>query len=133
MRRIAATLLLVVASSLAACGGGDDGATVTADADVQGSPQLRLEADPDGAPAYTSEEAVASEGNVAFVIENPTSESHTVAVEDEGGRVLGRTRIAINGSQTFTITMQAGTYTYFCTVPGHRKAGMEGTLTVEPG
>jgi uncharacterized cupredoxin-like copper-binding protein len=31
------------------------------------------------------------------------------------------------GSASFSIA--AGTYTFYCSVPGHREAGMEGTLT----
>jgi uncharacterized cupredoxin-like copper-binding protein len=29
------------------------------------------------------------------------------------------------------VELKAGTYKFFCTVPGHRQAGMEGTLTVQ--
>ena len=30
-----------------------------------------------------------------------------------------------------TVNLPAGTYTYYCTIPGHLAAGMVGTLTVE--
>ena len=33
-------------------------------------------------------------------------------------------------SETVTINAPAGEYTYYCSVPGHRPAGMEGTLTL---
>ena len=35
------------------------------------------------------------------------------------------------GSTTVTINAPAGTYTYFCGVPGHKEAGMAGTITVQ--
>jgi len=34
-------------------------------------------------------------------------------------------------SKVPSITFKPGKYTYFCTVPGHRQAGMEGTLTIK--
>lgn len=128
--KAAAALILVLAAALAGCGG-DSETTVTLDEDVVGSPQLRFEPDPDAEFAFNAEKATAKSGNVSFVIENPTPVPHTIAVEDKSGKVLGRTRTAIRGKEYVIINLQPGTYTYFCAVPGHREAGMEGTVTVE--
>jgi uncharacterized cupredoxin-like copper-binding protein len=32
---------------------------------------------------------------------------------------------------TFTADLKAGTYIFYCQVPGHEQAGMKGTLTVK--
>lgn len=131
-RRLTGLLLCVlVAAAAGGCGGGDDGTTVTLDEDVVGSPQLRFEPAPDGELAFSADEATAKSGNVSFVIENPTATPHTIAVEDKSGKVLGRTRTAIRGKEFVIINLKPGTYTYFCAVPGHREAGMEGEVTVE--
>lgn len=42
--------------------------------------------------------------------------------------------VAAKGGDTATGGVSAdepGTYTYYCSVPGHRSGGMEGTLTIE--
>ena len=38
---------------------------------------------------------------------------------------------AARAPSSITVSLKAGTYTFFCEVPGHRAAGMFGTLTVK--
>ncbi len=56
---------------------------------------------------------------------------HDVAIENAAGEVIGQTEITAEGSDSTEVELKPGTYTFFCTVPGHREAGMEGTLTVK--
>ena len=46
------------------------------------------------------------------------------------GKVLGATPPFSGGTKTLSLNLPAGTYTFYCSVPGHEQAGMKGTLTV---
>jgi len=141
MKKLAVMFAVLVSIALVACGGSDDStgtetggeATSGAAADTgkQGGSTLSLEADPDGQLAYTSEEATAEAGEVTVDFNNPQSLPHDVAIEDSSGETVGKTDVISDDSATTTVDLSPGTYTYYCTVPGHRDAGMEGTLTVK--
>jgi uncharacterized cupredoxin-like copper-binding protein len=53
-----------------------------------------------------------------------------MTVASASGAVLGATPSFQGGSKSLTLNLEPGTYKFYCTVPGHRQAGMEGTLTV---
>jgi plastocyanin len=50
--------------------------------------------------------------------------------QGSNGPIVGGTPTFQGGTKTVTVNLKAGTYTFFCSVPGHRAAGMQGTLTV---
>jgi uncharacterized cupredoxin-like copper-binding protein len=62
---------------------------------------------------------------------NKAELAHNLTIEGPGGTNLGATETFSGGSKTLSVTLKPGTYKFFCTVPGHRQAGMEGTLTVQ--
>ena len=151
MKKVAAFLVLVLAAfALVACGGGDDttssstepapeattegnaaGGGGAKEAGGGGGATLSFEADPEGALAYTTTEATTKAGKVTVEFDNPQSLTHDVAIEDSSGKEVGATELIADSSDSTTVNLKPGTYTFFCSVPGHREAGMEGTLTVE--
>lgn len=142
--------LLLAALALAACGGGDDttsGETAAsggaaqeetseesgkeAEGGTAGSASVAFEADPGGSLEFTTDSATAEAGEVTVDFTNSSSVPHDVAIEDEGGETIAQTETLAEGSDSTTANLKPGTYTFYCSVPGHRQAGMEGTLTVK--
>jgi len=148
MKKLAVLLALALASTaLVACGGGDDNTTTTeteaagkANAAPEGGKEeggsgggstVEFEADPSGELAYTTTEASAEAGKVTIDFKNPQSLTHDVAIESSGGEEAGKTELIGEGETSTTVNLKPGQYTFYCSVPGHREAGMEGTLTVK--
>jgi plastocyanin len=76
--------------------------------------------------AFNVKSLSAKHGKVTLVMANPSSLQHGVAIQGHAvGKVVGKGR-----TSTITVTLKKGTYTFYCPVPGHRAAGMKGTLTV---
>jgi plastocyanin len=91
---------------------------------------LQLEAD-ETEIAYDTTSLSSKPGKVTIDFNNPSSLPHNVAIESEGGEQLGESETIAKGKSSVTAELAPGTYHFYCTVPGHREAGMEGTLTVK--
>jgi plastocyanin len=138
MKKATALLVLVLASvALVACGSSDDDSTGASTSETttesSGGPAggaLEIAAAESGL-AYASDTASSEGGKVDLVFNNPQPLAHDVAIEDSGGKTIGQTEIVTEGTDSTTVALKPGAYKYYCTVPGHREAGMEGTLTVE--
>jgi plastocyanin len=92
---------------------------------------IEVEADPSGNLSFTTDNATAKAGKDTVNFTNSAPVPHNVVIEDENGKELGGTEVITESSASAEVDLKPGTYTYFCSVPGHRQAGMEGTLTVK--
>jgi plastocyanin len=90
---------------------------------------LKLAADPGGLLSFDTRQLSAKAGAVTIAFTNSSSVEHNVTVA-QGSAVAGSTPTFTGGSKTLTVNLKPGTYTFYCSVPGHRQAGMEGTLKV---
>jgi len=118
-------------STAPATGGNAQGAEAKEGEGGGGGSALNFEADPGGELAYTTTTATAKAGKVTVDFKNPQALPHDVAIEDSQGKQIGVTEEITESSTSTTVNLKPGTYHFYCTVPGHREAGMEGTLTVK--
>ena len=86
-----------------------------------------LSADPGGDLAFTKTRLRATPGRVTLVMRNPSTSGlpHGIGIKRKRGE-------AVDPGETSRVSIRLGPgrYTYYCTVPGHRAAGMKGRLVV---
>jgi plastocyanin len=127
-RLVAVPAVLLVSIAGAAGCGGDDAESTAAPAPKDGGGSLALRAVP-GQLRYDKAQLSAPAGKVTIVMANASSVPHDVDLEGNGvsadGAVVGEGK-----TSTVSADLKPGTYTFFCSVSGHRQAGMQGTLTV---
>jgi plastocyanin len=143
--RLMACLLAVGALAVAGCGGsssnnngggggGGGGSTPTSTpaSNSGGSSSsgggVPIAADPNGSLKFTTTTLKAKAGTVTFDFTNKASIPHAFAIKGNGVNAKGKT--VTGGSDTLTVKLKPGTYTFYCPVDGHKAAGMQGTLTV---
>jgi plastocyanin len=147
MKKLSAVAVLVVASlALAACGGGGSSTTSTSEATSEStSPAtesagakesmsgstIKFEANPEGQLMFTEMSASGKAGDDTIDFKNPSSTPHNVSIEDSSGKKIAETETITESETSTKVELEPGKYTFFCSIPGHREAGMEGTLTIE--
>lgn len=130
-------VLALAASALVACGDDESSTTSAAEESTSSAApsgeggSLAVSAVPDGSFQFTEDSLSTEAGAITVEFDNPSSTPHNVYIEDESGEILAESETISEGTTTTDADLEAGTYTYFCDIPGHREGGMEGTLTVE--
>ena len=121
-------------ASVVAKPGKDTGLLATAVPQAGGGPAakakngvLSIPADPSGQLSFATKQASAPPGKLTVQMPNKSGTPHDIVIDGKGkGQVVQN-----GGVSKFTATFAAGSYTYYCSVPGHRQAGMQGKLTVK--
>ena len=128
IRRLALPALgLLVALVLGACGGGVDEGTIPGrggGAPTSGARTIEVEA---RNFAFVPDHLRATAGEELALRLHSSDNSHDFAIDGLG------LVAEVAGGETETVRLRidrVGKYPYFCTIPGHRDGGMEGTITV---
>jgi plastocyanin len=106
------------------------GTTTTAEAAQGGGETVKVSSPADGSTVFEPSKLTAKAGSVTIDYDNPSPVAHSIAIEG-GGKTLDESEIAADTTLTASADLEPGKFVYYCTVPGHREAGMVGTLTVK--
>jgi plastocyanin len=110
----------LLAEAVQQAGGGEPAVAEGGELEIEATAQL----------AYVTDKATAEAGELTIKSPNPSGTPHNIALEGNGVDEVGEV-VQDGGVSEISATVEAGEYTFYCSVEGHREGGMEGTLTVE--
>ena len=128
--------LPLVGLSLVACGGGDSSATSSGSGPASPTPAARTVMITAKEYSLTPNQVSANVGErITFELHNMGTMAHGLEVELPAGdeEIDGLVNPGDTGELTVTMPSNAGSFEYYCPVPGHKQLGMVGTLTVAQG
>jgi uncharacterized cupredoxin-like copper-binding protein len=144
LRRLCLVSLGIACLGLGACGSSDKSSSSSGSsssttksssssggtASAGGGSKVALKAEATGLK-FDKKTATAKAGTVTMTMNNPQGGQvpHAIAVEGNGVDKDGKV-VQPGGTSTISVKLKPGKYTFYCPVDGHRKAGMQGTLTV---
>jgi plastocyanin len=141
-----AGILGVLLLAVAGCGGGNGGpatpapTSVPSPAAVTPAAPTSVPASPAGTPTTSLQvldfklnpfDLTVRSGLVSIIVDNAGPTVHNVAIRGDDETILGTSPDLREGeSGTLEATLEPGSYTLFCSLPGHESLGIKGTLTV---
>jgi plastocyanin len=94
---------------------------------VEKAGTIEVDADPTGQLAFVTNAATGTPGQITVKMANKSGTPHDIVIDGKG-----KGQVVQNGAVSqFQADYTAGSYTFYCSVPGHRQAGMQGKLTVK--
>jgi uncharacterized cupredoxin-like copper-binding protein len=124
------SIALVSLVVLAACGGDDDG---NGNGNGNGAENGASSVDVEMGEMYFEPNEISADAGSTLTInfDNVGNQLHDFTIDDfNGEEVEIDVPSGEQGSLSLDMPDEAGEYEFYCAIPGHREAGMEGVLTV---
>ena len=113
-----AAALLACLAVVAGCAGGSDDSPPVASIDVVA-----------GDDFFDPDRITAPEGRVEFILANRGEDAHTFVIQGIGFKLRVFEADELDSG---VVRLEPGEVAFYCDIEGHREAGMEGVLVVEP-